>query len=186
MAKGNALAAYTTIAIMAKEVFKVITNDVKAQKYDSISVDSTWDISYADQLFFSMRYVSNDGHPTERFLGFIKNPGHKAEDLNDAVTEMLANYEIDIQNCRGQSYDNASNMVGHYSGLQARIKHVNKFAVYITRAAHSLNLVGTCAAESCIEAVSFFVTTQALYNFFSSSSHTWGFLLSHVKKAPFR
>jgi len=29
---------------------------------------------------------------------------------------------IDIKNCRGQAYDNVSNMSGMYNGLQSRIK----------------------------------------------------------------
>lgn len=36
--------------------------------------------------------------------------------------------DFDIMNCRGQSYDNASNMSGIYSGLQARIKTINPLA----------------------------------------------------------
>ncbi|KAJ8875731.1 hypothetical protein PR048_023630 [Dryococelus australis] len=50
------------------------------------------------------------------------------------------------------SYDNASNMSGKYSGLQERIKELNEFAEYIPCFAHSLNLIGKCAAECCQEA----------------------------------
>ena len=168
------------IDIMAKEVFDIIINEVKTEQYYSISVDSTPDISHADQLSFIVRYVSHDGHPTERFIGFIKNTGHKAEELFIAVTEMLEINGIDIQNCRGQSYDNAFNMSGKYSELQARIKEVNPLAVFIPCAGHSLNLVGTCAVESCTEAGTFFDTLQKLYNFFSSSTHRWEVLLSYL------
>ena len=31
-------------------------------------------------------------------------------------------YHIDIKYCRGQLYDNASNMPGRYKGVQQRIK----------------------------------------------------------------
>ncbi|KAL4143648.1 hypothetical protein QTP88_005959 [Uroleucon formosanum] len=44
---------------------------------------------------------------------------------------------------RGQTYDNAMNMSGQYSGLQARIKEINPLADYILCLAHSLNLIGT-------------------------------------------
>ena len=47
--------------------------------------------------------------------------------------------------------------------------------------AHSLNLVGSCAAESCQAAVSFFGILQSLYNFFSASTHRWEILLSKLK-----
>ena len=77
------------IEIKAKEVFDSIISAIKTEQYFSISVDSTPDISHVDQLSFIIRYVSHDGHPIERFIGFIKNTGHKAEELFVAVTEML-------------------------------------------------------------------------------------------------
>ena len=61
---------------------------------------------------------------------FLENTGHKSEQLADSVLTILALYNIDLANLRGQSYDNASNMLGAYLGLQARIKEVNPLAVY--------------------------------------------------------
>ncbi|KAF2882434.1 hypothetical protein ILUMI_23753 [Ignelater luminosus] len=40
-------------------------------------------------------------------------------------------------------------MTGHYSGLQDRIKKKSKLAKFVPCTAHSLNLVGICAAECC-------------------------------------
>lgn len=62
-------------------------------------------------------------------------------------------------------------MAGIYTGLQARIKSINPLAHFVPCAAHSLNLVGACAAESCLNAVSFFGFVQSLYNFFSASTY---------------
>uniref|UniRef100_A0A1B8Y1W6 TTF-type domain-containing protein n=1 Tax=Xenopus tropicalis TaxID=8364 RepID=A0A1B8Y1W6_XENTR len=170
------------IDIVASSVLEVILNEAKQAKYYSISVDSTPDVSHTDHLAFIIRYVKNDGIPKERFIKFIPNVGHKAENLFSAVMDTLKEYHIDIMDCRGQSYDNASNMSGPYSGLQARIKQVNPLAVYTPCSAHSLNLVGTSAAESCREAVSFFYILQQLYNFFSASSTRWEMLISHLKR----
>lgn len=64
-------------------------------------------------------------------------------------------------------------MSGIYSGLQARIKNVNPLAEYAPCSAHSLNLVGTCSAECCPEAISFFSLLQLLYNFFIASTYRW-------------
>ncbi len=82
----------------------------------------------------------------------------------------------------GQTYDNASNMSGCYNGLQAHIKKINRLAHYVPCAAHSLNLVGVRAAESCVGAISFFGFVQTLYNFFSASTHRWAIMLKHLKK----
>ncbi|XP_025407314.1 uncharacterized protein LOC112681265, partial [Sipha flava] len=53
---------------------------------------------------------------------------------------------------KGQSYDNAKNMSGLYSGLQARIKEISPLADFVPCSAHSLNLVGSCAASTHNEA----------------------------------
>ncbi|KAF0710286.1 zinc finger MYM-type protein 1-like, partial [Aphis craccivora] len=167
------------ITLMSDKVLENILKEVQTAKYFSIIVDSTPDISHTDQLSFVIRYVL-DGYPKERFMCFLKNTGHKSEQLADSVLTTLALYNIDLANLRGQSYDNASNMSGAYSGLQARIKEVNPLAVYSTCAAHSLNLVGSCAANCCEEACHFFEFLQAVYCFFTASTQRWEMLNAKV------
>ncbi|XP_029766515.1 zinc finger MYM-type protein 1-like [Terrapene carolina triunguis] len=184
--RGNVsyLSSYTCnefITLMASNVISNIIKEVKEAKYFSISIDSTPDISHVDQLAFILRYVNNDGIPVEKFLCFLPNTGHKSEQLADAVLSTLNCYGLNIANCHGQLYNNATNTSGVYSGLQARIKNINPYAVYVPFSAHSLNLVGVCAAESCQEACSFFSTVQHLYSFFSASTHQWEILLSNLK-----
>ncbi|XP_043271756.1 zinc finger MYM-type protein 1-like [Venturia canescens] len=164
------------IKLMADTVLRTIVSEIKSAKYFSMIIDSSPDISHVDQLTFVIRYVQNDGSPIERFLQFIPNTGHKAQEMTDAVTSALKKFEIEISNCRGQSYDNASNMSGVYNGLQAQIKKLSPEAAYIPCAAHSLNLVGQSAAESCEEACWFFGLLQEVYNFFTASTHRWEIL----------
>ncbi|CAH2096804.1 unnamed protein product [Euphydryas editha] len=71
-------------------------------------------------------------------------------------------------------------MSGIYSGLQTRIKTINPLADYVPCAAHSLNLVGSCAVELVTEAVDFFSTLQELYNFFTISTHRWQILVQRT------
>ncbi|XP_074106438.1 LOW QUALITY PROTEIN: zinc finger MYM-type protein 1-like, partial [Cotesia typhae] len=157
-----------------------ISSEVQSAKYFGIIVDSTPDIAHVDQLTIIIRYVRDNGEIVERFLEFIPNIGHKAKDIENAWLKSLENNGLDIMNCRGQSYDNASNMSGIYSGLQTRIKTINPLADYVPCAAHSLNLVGSCAVESVTEAVDFFSTLQELYNFFTISTHRWEFLVQRT------
>ena len=49
---------------------------------------------------------------------------------------------LDIMICRSQGNDNASIMAGIHGGLQARIKDVNKKALFNGCGSHSLNLCG--------------------------------------------
>ncbi|KAI4874293.1 hypothetical protein NFI96_004460 [Prochilodus magdalenae] len=51
-----------------------------------------------------------EGKIFERFLKFLPIFSHTGESLFDSVTGVLQDMHIDIKNCRGQCFDNASNM----------------------------------------------------------------------------
>ena len=136
------------IKIMADKVMATIIQELQQCKYFSISVDSTPDITHTDQLSVTIQYVLPTG-PVERFLIFVPISDHIGEGIADVVLKLLKEKSIDIKYCRGQSYDDASNMSGNYNGVQSRIKCVCSYADFCPCCAHSLNLVGTCAVESC-------------------------------------
>ena len=94
---------------------------MKGKIYFSISADSTPVASHTDQLTIIFRYVL-DGGPIERFLESLPLTSHKGKDMADLILEALNKSDIDVINCRGQSYDNASDMSGTYTGMQAEIK----------------------------------------------------------------
>lgn len=130
-----------------------------------MSIDSTPDLTHVDQLSMIIRYVSVTSHEaTERFLSFIPIESHNGEYLANIILTFFVDQQIDIKNARRQLYDNAANMPGRYNGVQAKIIEKNPLSFYIPCTAHSLNLAGVCAAESCLEATRFFV--QQLFSFF--------------------
>lgn len=95
-----------------------IVGELKAAKYFSISVNSTPDFSYVAQLTFVVFFwYVKDRIPVERFLKFLPIKEHKAEYLAETILKFLENYDIPMKDCCGQSYNNASNMAGKYSGL---------------------------------------------------------------------
>ncbi|XP_065658533.1 zinc finger MYM-type protein 1-like [Hydra vulgaris] len=104
------------------------------------------------------------------------NKGHDGKSLITDILDLLERYDIDITNCRGQAYDNASNMSDKYSGLQARLKERSEIAFYIPCAGHSLNLVGQCSVSECINSINYFGVLQSLYSFFVASTHRWDLL----------
>lgn len=167
---------------MGDKVLKHIKEEIKNAKYFGMIVDSTPDITHIDQLAIVLRYVSCDGQPVERFLKFQDIYGHTAEYLTTTIVEIIKNFGIDIKNCVEQSYDNASNMAGKYSGLQTRIRILAPFALFLPCAAHSLNLVSVHAVENYNGAVEYFSIVQSVYNFFSSSTHRWKLLNQHLKR----
>jgi len=136
----------------------------KKNKYFSIVLDSTPDLSHTDQLSVVLRYV-HQGVPVEHFLTFISGCSHKSQQLCEVTCNTSKHFNIPIEDCRGQSYDNASHMSGQYTGLQARIREINPLTMYAPCAAHSLNLVGVHAVQCCPRATKFFCNLQLLYTF---------------------
>ncbi len=162
------------IDVMGEKTKQVIANELKDAKYISVIVDSTPDLSHTDQLTFIFRFVNEKGNVMERFIGFQPISGHTGESLCDCVIKMVNDLGLDILNCRGQSYDNASNMSGRYNGLQAHLKLRNPLIHYIPCAAHSLNLVGVNSLHSSPEVIQYFSLLQSLYSFCSASTRRWG------------
>ena len=119
---------------MGSQVMSVITDEIKAAKYYSISIDSTPDASKVDRVTCIVRRMPIGGQkPVERFMTFLGTEGHTAQQLANSMTSVFADAEIDLKDCRGQSYDNASNMAGKYNGVQALIKRENPQAILLAR-----------------------------------------------------
>lgn len=134
-------------------------------------------MAHIDQLTIIIRYTTiGQGKVVERFLGFVPIEQHHGKYLFNILNKMLYDNNIDISNCRSQSYDNVSNMSGIYSGVQARFREVNKLAEWIPCAAHCLNLVGSAAVECCTEAINFFSVIQSIYTFLSASPQRWSIM----------
>ena len=50
--------------------------------------------------------------------------------------KLLCKHGLPINNCRGQGYDNGSNMAGKYNGAQANILALNSLALFSPCACH--------------------------------------------------
>jgi len=58
------------------------------------------------------------------------------------VIRFSEEHEIDMKNCRGQTYDNTLALSGKFNGLQAKIATVNNLTLWICCTGHSL--ISTC------------------------------------------
>lgn len=187
--KGKGHASYLSanianefIHILADEVRAVFIRDVQKSKYYSLIIDSTPDVNHKDQLTTIIRHEDGTGSAIERFLEFLENTGHKGKEMETVVVDFLKKKNINIMDCRGQSYDTAANMSGKFNGLQTRIKEINPLAVYVPCGAHRLNLTVFHAAQSSSIIVRFFLFIQSVYVFFSRSTHRWSILVKHLEK----
>lgn len=170
---------------MGQHVLLEITTRIKESRYYSISLDSTPDEGHVDQLTLVFRYMEK-GNPVERFVKFMPNQGHKAQDMFDGLMDFLDNNGLDLAHCRGQSYDNAAAMSGRYNGLQAKVMERNNHAAWIPCAGHSLNLVCQAAAGCSHVAVDFFSLLEEIYVFFTASTHRYELLKQRSITIPKR
>ncbi|KAL4097968.1 hypothetical protein QTP88_022649 [Uroleucon formosanum] len=150
------------IKMMAAEVKKKIIDLIKTTKYFSIIMDTTPDISHNEQLTILIRIVNIDEKNTksvpvikEYFLDFIDVKSTTGLHLSEILISQLKIYNIDLKDCRGQIYDNDSNMVGQFKGVESRISNISSRAFFTPYTAHSLNLVLCDAAKKSLRAITF-------------------------------
>lgn len=174
------------IKLMAVAVKTKIINLIKKAKYYTIIMDTTPDISRQEQLSIIIRIVNMefenercDPQISEFFMDFINIESTTGFSLANILIEQLKHYDIDLQNCRGQAYDNGRNMIGQYKGVQSRILNQNPRAFFTSCAAHNLNLLIKDAANSSTIALLFFGTVERIYTIFSSSTRRWDILKKH-------
>lgn len=173
------------IQLLGERIKKTIVLELKQSKYFSIILDCTPDIAHEEQISVVVRYVllntsNNKAEIKEHFLGFFPITDTTGQSLTQFLLDFLISNDIDIQDMRGQGYDNGANMKGKNIGLQKRILDLNPRAFYVPCAAHSLNLVVNDAAKSSLEIVNFFSIVQEIYVFFSASTARWQILAKEV------
>ncbi|KAL4149652.1 hypothetical protein QTP88_003544 [Uroleucon formosanum] len=102
------------IKLMAVAKKTKIIHLIKSAKYFTIIMDTTPDISRQEQLSIVIRIVNMefenemcDPQINEFFMDFINIESTTGFCLANVLIEQLQHYDIDLQNCRGQAYDNA-------------------------------------------------------------------------------
>lgn len=173
------------LALLASNIKNNIINLCQQNKYFSLILDCTPDLSHTEQISIIVRFVNFSSEYKrveirEHFLAFYPILDATGAGLTLFVTDLLEKLNLNINNLRGQGYDNGSNMRGKNIGLQKRILDLNPRAFYVPCSNHSLNLIINDAANINHETIGFFNTVQELYRFFSASVYRWNILTTHV------
>jgi hypothetical protein len=106
----------------------------------SILIDKSHDISIKEQMAVILRYVDNNGHIIECFIGIQHVRDTTASSLKATIEASFSKHGLSISRLRGQEYDGASNMQGEFNGLKALILNSNPSAYYVHCFAHRLQL----------------------------------------------
>ncbi|KAL7861615.1 hypothetical protein SRHO_G00130560 [Serrasalmus rhombeus] len=115
----------------------------------------------------------------EYFLGYIDVEQTTGLNLSSVVRDKLKELGIPFENCRGQAYDNGTNMTEKKQGLQARLLQSNPRALFVACGAHTMNRVIADSAKSSQDATGYFGYLQNLFNFFSGATQRWAILTKH-------
>ncbi|KAL5548089.1 hypothetical protein UlMin_003320 [Ulmus minor] len=109
--------------IMQKQVKNAILKKIKEAKYFSIMLYCTPDVSHQEQisLIISCEDIST------RFLNVDDT---SRAGLFSELIEEIKKLKLDINNVRGQEYDNGSNKKGKHQSVQKRLLEINPRALY--------------------------------------------------------
>ena len=87
-----------------------------------------------------IRWVSDDLHSNEEFLGLSQLPNIEASTLTSMIKDCLIRFNLSLSKARGQCYDGASNMSGKRTGVARNISEEEPRALFIHCYGHSLSL----------------------------------------------
>ncbi|CAM8982337.1 unnamed protein product [Rhodiola kirilowii] len=117
-----------------------------------------------------LRFVDCKGLVRERFFKLVSVVDTCSQTLKDEISRILAQYDLNEENIRGQGYDGASNMRGQFNSLQALFLKDCPYAYYVHCFAHRLQLTLNYVAKEVLDVWQFFSTLTMIVNFVDSSA----------------
>ncbi|XP_024038321.1 zinc finger MYM-type protein 1 [Citrus clementina] len=172
-----------------KELLNIIANKVRHKIREEVCdakfciiVDEAVDESHKEQMAIILRYVDCDGFIQERFFEIVNVDETKALTLKNEICNVLAQYNLLVENLRGQGYDGASNMAGEWNGLQSLFLNDCSYAYYVHYFAHRLQLVLVAVSKEVHEVWLFFSKLSSIINFASASFKRYSELKSTREK----
>ncbi|XP_024156063.2 uncharacterized protein LOC112164050 [Rosa chinensis] len=163
--------------LIQKQILNILGNKVRIKNREEVGdakfcilVDEAVDVSNREQMAIILRFVDCDGFIRERFFKVLSVADTCSQTLKDKISKVLTQYDLQVENMRGQGYDGASNMRGEFNGLQALFREECPYAYYVHCFAHRLQLTLNAAAKGVHDIWEFFSTLSLIVNFVDSSA----------------
>ena len=135
---------------MAKDVLRLKFAEIHQSMLVALMGDAYSDVSIKEQVSIGLLWVnSKEFKVHEDFIGFYKVDNIQSITNVQAVIDALIGLNLPISNCRGQKYDEASNMVGKKSGVAFEIIKLESKALATHCHCYSLNLIVKSTTEEC-------------------------------------
>ena len=130
------------LKLMSNSVILQLVNDIRSRQCNFLSLiaDEYTDISNLEQLTTCFRWIGAHLDSHEDFVGFYHIPNRVPSTIESVLKDVLIRLQLSLNECRGQCYDGASNMLGRKSDVVTRIKEIQPKADATHCHCHSLSL----------------------------------------------
>ena len=112
------------LRIMSQHTLRKLLESIFQSRFFAIMCDEYTDVSNKEQLSFCIRWVENQLTIHEDFIGFYEVRDIKSDTIVNAIRDILMRLQLSLNDCRGQTYDGASNMLGRKSGVATQITNI--------------------------------------------------------------
>ena len=129
------------LEMFAHAIQREIVSDSQHGSFFGLTADGTTDISACEQFSCCLQFVDADLKAQNVFLGFYNAHDSSAETLFACIKDIFLRLNIPLERMQGYCFDGASNMSGHISGVQARLKAECPESLYVHCSNHALDLV---------------------------------------------
>ena len=157
-----------------------LLDEIREAKFYSILADEVA-CHNVEQMPLCIRFVDKDCNIREEFLGFIAMKRVTGVAIGTAILDKLAEWQLPLEDMRGQGYDGAKSMSSSRVGCQAIIRQQAPLAAYTHCGGHCLNLV-VAGAFKLPNVRNVVDTVREIGIFFNSSPKREALLIEVINK----
>ena len=120
------------LQLMSLTILREISKNIQNSVHYTIMADGVTDSLNKEQFVVCLRWVDHDVVTHEERVGLYAVDNITSETLVNSLKHVSLRMGLSVQNCRGQCYDGANNMVGSKSGVATQIQKRNPVPSLLT------------------------------------------------------